>query len=82
MFAITGALPAAAGRRQRFTGPVFNEFAIAGDPDDIAAALARAGIGNGLDLRQTDLALDSVLFCVTELHAPKAIRALAQALHR
>lgn len=73
---------AQAGRGQRFSGPVFNEFTIAGDPDDIAQALARAGIGNGLDLSRTDLALDGVLFCVTELHTPKAIRALAQALHR
>lgn len=70
------------GRECLFTGPVFNEFAIRGDPDEIETKLAQASLNGGYGLRRDDLKLDGVLFCVTELHSPRAIGALVQALHR
>lgn len=73
---------AAAGRPCLFSGPVFNEFAIEGAPDEIETKLAQAGLNGGYGLRRDDLELDGVLFCVTELHSPQAIGALVQALHR
>ncbi len=72
----------AAGRPSLFSGPVFNEFAIRGAPDEIETKLAQAGLDGGYGLRRDGLELDGVLFCVTELHSPQAIRALVQALHR
>lgn len=73
---------AEAGRPCLFSAPVFNEFAIQGDPDEIETKLAQAGLIGGYGLDRDDLGLDGVLFCVTELHSPQAIRALVQALHR
>ena len=73
---------AAAGNELLFSGPTFNEFALRGDPAEIETKLAQAGLIGGYGLDRDDLELDGVLFCVTELHSPQAIGALAKALHR
>jgi glycine dehydrogenase subunit 1 len=72
----------AVGLAPLFTGPVFNEFALRADPDEIQTKLEQAGLNGGYGLRRDDLNLDGVLFCVTELHSPQDIGALVQALHR
>jgi len=68
--------------RPRFSGPFFNEFAIAGE--DALAALSRAqeaGILAGVPLGRWYPELeDSVLVAVTEMHDPTMIERLAAVL--
>jgi glycine dehydrogenase subunit 1 len=70
------------GLKLAFTGPTFNEFVV--DVPDAAAAQARArkaGIVAGLAVGAEYPELkEGLLLCVTELHAPARIDALARAL--
>ena len=70
-----------AGLTPTFGAPVFNEFALKGDPGSVQKKLAKAGIDGGLPLAADYPELkDSMLFCVTELHSRAAIDRLAAAL--
>ncbi len=72
------------GLETSFSGPVFNEFALAvRNPAKALRDIEAAGLEGGLDLsRFYDVApaSKSILLCVTEVHSPKEIERLADAL--
>ncbi|MGI5863478.1 MAG: aminomethyl-transferring glycine dehydrogenase subunit GcvPA [Myxococcales bacterium] len=71
---------AAAGVAPLFSGPVFNEFAVGGDPAALQEKMRAAGVDGGYPLGRDYPELNGLLLCVTELHDKTSIDRLCAAV--
>lgn len=71
---------AAAGIPALLSGPVFNEFTVAGDPATLQGKMSAAGIDGGYPLGRDYPELTGLLLCVTELHDKTSIDRLVAAV--